>query len=184
MASNGGIECGRYLGLPKHLTMRKIKDEQRYFDDSLVMPYPWYTGPCLEFLEGLDLEGKRIFEFGAGDSTLWYRAKGAIVYGVDNDHTYCHIGIEYKRFYPEYCEVIRNYITPFDIVIIDGEWRDECTEYALKAMAPGSLLIIDNYKQPSVQADWPKTEKLLEGKQITLFKEPDHADWVTAVIVV
>lgn len=161
--------------------MKRIENEWRYFDEALNMPMPWYTGPCLKFLESIDMGGKRIFEFGAGDSTLWYRAKGAEVFGVDSNHTYCHIGIEYKRFYPEYCEVIVDKGL-FDIVIIDGEWRDECTSFALNATKPGGFLIIDNYKQISVQREWPKTDRLIEGKQITIYKEPNHADWVTAVI--
>ncbi len=163
--------------------MRKIKDEHRYFDDSLVMLLSVVQGPCLlSSLEGWTWKASGylssvpvILRYGIAQRGLSFMAV--------NVHTHCHIGIEYKRFYPEYCGAI-NGRGVFDIVIIDGEWRDECTEYALKALIPGGLLIIDNYKQPSVQAHGRRLKNSLRGKQITLFKEPDHADWVTAVIVV
>lgn len=162
--------------------MTRIENEWRYFDDKLGIPYPWYTKPCLEFLESIELINNRIFEYGTGDSTKWFRAKHALVWGVDNDPNYVSYDIRFKNFFPEYCSAILEHHLPFDIVVIDGEWRDECTEYALNALKPGGLLIIDNYKQPSVPFIWTKTEKLIEGMDIKIYKEPDHADWVTAVI--
>lgn len=163
--------------------MTRIENEWRYFDDKLGIPYPWYTKPCLEFLESIELINNRIFEYGTGDSTKWFRAKHALVWGVDNDPNYVSYDIQLKTFFPEYCSAILEHTLPFDIVVIDGEWRDECTEYALNALKPGGLLIIDNYKQASVPFIWTKTEKLIEGMDIKIYKEPDHADWVTAVIV-
>lgn len=149
-------------------------------ENGLIMP--WYTTPCLEWLSGLVLSRKRIFEYGAGDSTMWFREKGAIVYGVDNNADYVTQGIQLKTHFIEYCSAILNHFIPFDIVVIDGEWRDECTAYALENLKPGGLLIIDNYKQDSVPFVWTQTEKLIEGMPITLYKEPGHVDWVTAVI--
>jgi predicted O-methyltransferase YrrM len=71
----------------------------------------------------------------------------------------------------------------FDIVVIDGLWRDQCTEKALQHLKPGGYLIIDNYKQKSADLEhWPLTEKLIEGMEVMYFKEPDHQDWVTIVV--
>lgn len=163
--------------------IERIPNEWRYRDSETGMFYPWYTKPCLEWLISLDLKGKRIWEYGVGDSTLWYREKGAYCVGVDNDMDWCLkvAGAFCIPHYPEYCEKIRHGGV-FDIVCIDGVWRDECTEHALNALKEGGYLIIDNYKQPSVQEHWPLTEKLIEGMPITIYKELDHYDWQTAVI--
>lgn len=173
--------------------MKRIPGEWRYFDEELNVPYPWYTKTTLEIISTWNLEGKRIFEYGVGDSTNWFYSKGAILDGVDDNIDWISkIGSNYKKFlrwktfFHEYITTIadasedREYL--FDIVVIDGNWRDECTEYALKYLAPGGFLIIDNYKQASVQAEWPKTEKLIEGMTAGFHKEPEHEDWVTAII--
>lgn len=155
----------------------------RYQDvDGCILP--WYTSPCLEWLMTLDLKGKYIYEFGVGHSTLWYAIKGAHVYGVDSDKEWSdkcaayHAGDE---------QLYTNAITcmwglRFDIIIIDGLYRDQCTRNALEYLKQGGYLIIDNWKQPSVEPEWPLTEKLIEGMPITIYKEPEHYDWVTAVV--
>lgn len=151
-------------------------------DNGLIMP--WYTSPCLEWLKTLDLNGKKIFEYGVGDSTKWYRSKGARIFGVDNDPVWgIALQAEIYTTLHKYVTTIMYFGGLFDIIIIDGTWRDLCTEYALNKLKPGGLLIIDNYKQKSADLEhWPLTEKLIEGMPITIYKEPDHEDWVTAVI--
>lgn len=164
--------------------MKRIQGEWRYFDERLSIPYPWYTRPCLEFMEKMDFRFKRVWEYGVGDSTAWYRAKGAYCVGVDNDLDWClkTSGAFCKPHYPEYCNKILE-AGFFDIVIIDGAWRDLCTEFALKQLKPGGLLIIDNYKQKTADLEhWPLTEKLIEGMDVKYFKEPDHIDWQTIVV--
>lgn len=162
--------------------MRLIENEWRYFDEVLNIPYPWYTKPCLEWLECISLKGKKIWEYGAGDSTKWYRTSKAIVKGVDSNRDYQPKGIHFAILQDEYTQAISKK-GPFDFIIIDGIWRDHCTEFALKELREGGYLIIDNYKQASADLlNWPKTEKLIEGMEITLYKEPDHPDWCTAVI--
>jgi len=165
--------------------MIRIKDEWRYYDEELGIPYPWYTSPCLEYLQSLDLKDKKVFEYGVGDSTIWFRKKCGVynVNGVDTNRAWTEkIGmVFYQPYYPFYCQIIEKG-GKFDIVVIDGEWRDECTQYALEALNPGGILIIDNYKQPSVLEHWPLTEKLIEDMEQIIFKEPEHEDWQTLIV--
>ena len=170
--------------------MTRIPNEWRYFDDKLGIPYPWYTKPCLEFLEELDLKGKMIYEYGLGDSTEWYLRKGAVVDGVDSDDRW--VGVCPTALFTRNKEVYSSSVIMqnrdlqkvlFDIIIIDGDCRDECTEYALQALKPGGLLIIDNYRQKSADLEhWPLTEKLIEGMNVQYFKEPEHQDWLTIIV--
>lgn len=177
----------KYELLNKIMLGEKLEGGRRIDpDNGLIMP--WYTSPCLEWLLTLDFRRKKIFEYGVGDSTIWYRTKGAVVDGVDNSLTWINkVGsptLRYEEYFPAYADWIDHCKELFDIIVIDGVWRDECTEKALPKLKPGGLLIIDNWKQKSADLEhWPLTEKLIEGMPITIYKEPDHEDWQTAVII-
>lgn len=155
-------------------------------DNGLIMP--WYTSPCLEWMLTLDLKGKRVFEYGVGDSTLWFRQKGCFCLGVDLSYDWAaKVGAISTSSQIGYINTLSKIVTSskdfFDIIVIDGDYRDNCTGNALMFLNYGGYLIIDNYKQKSADLEhWPLTEKLIEGMPITIYKEPDHEDWQTAVI--
>lgn len=162
-----------------------LEGGRRLDDEGIILP--WYTSSCLEWLEKLYLKGKWVFEYGVGDSTDWFRRQGAIVTGVDSDQMWAaKSGVWWAHYKDEYINHIYDrfgFEYPFDIVVIDGNYRDECTERALTALKPGGYLIIDNYHQASADLkEWPLTDKLIEGMEITIYKEPNHIDWATAVI--
>jgi hypothetical protein len=165
--------------------MKRIPGEWRYFDEALNMPFPWYTSTSLEFLETLDLKGKRVFEYGVGESTEWYRAKGAEVFGVDIDpHWAAKVGAKFTIWNNEYVHAI-DQLGLFDIVAIDGAWRDECVERAVLHLKPGGLLIIDNFEQPSVEPNrWDKAYELLSRKKSRVYFEPEHEDWKTLIVTI
>jgi hypothetical protein len=164
--------------------MKRIEGEWRYLDDKLGIPFPWYTKPALEVIDKLILRKKRVFEYGCGDSTKWYRAKGAQVFGVDTNMKWAEqCGVKHETFFPAYVEYIEQCgVYLFDIIVIDGMWRDECTEKALKYLKDGGLLIIDNYMQPSVEINWIKTQVLIEGMDAKVYKEEGHQDWQTLIV--
>lgn len=152
--------------------------------DENGMTMPWYTRPCLEWLEKLDLKNKAVFEYGCGLSSFWYNRVGAIAYGVDHDPKWIQemCGYWCTDDKKAYLEFIGRWKKKYDLVIIDGIYRDDCTEFALKYLAPGGYLIADNFEQPSADlADWPKTRELTRNLPLTIYKEPDHIDWQTAV---
>jgi hypothetical protein len=159
-------------------------------NDEHGIQMPWYTRPCLEVIDKWDFNGKYIFEYGVGYSTLWYRSRGAICFGVDmNNHWYSivynydlRMALAFNE--GQYLSCIDDYKTVYDIVIIDGNFRDDCTEYALRNLKPGGKLILDNWLQPEVEEFWPKTEALIKGMPIEIYKEPDHANWQTAIVTV
>jgi predicted O-methyltransferase YrrM len=72
----------------------------------------------------------------------------------------------------------------FDCIIIDGEpvsWRDECTPVALNCLKDGGILIIDNYRQKTVNLEnWPITDNITINMKNEVFQQPGHQDWKTA----
>jgi hypothetical protein len=162
-----------------------VKDWLTKDDDGMLMP--WYTRPCLEVLDKMDFVGKNVFEYGCGHSTLWYRKRGATVFGVDSNPDWAKFaGVDYvdPELGPEsYLKSIERCVK-YDFIIIDGLFRDQCTEYAIDNLAhSGGLIIIDNYNQPSVEPnDWTETNALIELMGLHLYKEPNHPDWSTLVI--
>lgn len=151
------------------------------FQDENGMILPWYTSPCLEWLLTLDFNMKHVFEFGMGDSTFWYTKQGAIVHGVDDNPVWA-VGGRYVTEKTDYINAIYDTGLMYDFIIIDGLYRDECTAPAINCLKRGGYIIIDNFKQPSVQADWPLTDYFINEILIKIYKEPDHYDWQTAVI--
>lgn len=157
--------------------------------------YPWYTKPFLDILTTWDLKGKRVFEYGLGASTLWWEAKGAKVFGVDSNREWFEAvwnasavrwpvnraaiyHIEDKDFYISFPAQVGQW----DIIVVDGDWRDECAQAAyrhLKTQWKGGILIIDNWLQPSVWVASEETQKLL-GEPTGCYKQPGHPDWQTA----
>ncbi len=52
---------------------------------SIVDRLPWLTYPAIEWLKSLDLNGKQVFEWGGGGSTLFFLDSGARVTTIEHD---------------------------------------------------------------------------------------------------
>jgi hypothetical protein len=48
-------------------------------------PIPWITYPAMDYLRGLDFRRQRLFEFGAGHSTLFWAQRFREVTSVEHD---------------------------------------------------------------------------------------------------
>jgi len=159
-------------------------NEWQRVDTSNGLVMPWYTHPFLDELLTWDVSNWRVFEYGAGYSTLWWRNKAKSVISVDTSKCWCdNINCNFESDKESYLSKPLDYGN-FDCIIIDGEpteWRDECTMYALSKLKDGGILIIDNYDQPSVEPNvWESTNQLLKYYKCKIFKQPNHPDWKTA----
>ena len=48
-------------------------------------PIPWYTYPAIEYLSNLDLSQKRVFEYGSGNSSLWWATRCQEIVAIELD---------------------------------------------------------------------------------------------------
>ena len=120
--------------------------------DASGAPLPWYTYPAIEYLAQVDLAGLRIFEYGSGHSTLYFKARGARVTSVESDpawqaklaalHPDLRILLRERR--DDYVRAIDAEEGRFDLIAIDGRWRHACALAAPARLAPGGLIVLDN----------------------------------------
>lgn len=154
--------------------------------DSKGVTMPWYTRHCCQYLDSMDLKGKKVWEYGGGVSTLWYRSRGAEVKGVDIDPYWAKLAnIGCQKEEGMYLVSIQLTKEKFDIICIDGHFRDKCLYVSLNSLNDDGIIIIDNWKQES--AGWPNwsfTEQVIEEENLKMqkFPEPNHPDWVTIIL--
>lgn len=161
----------------------------RYLDTTNNLAFPWYTLDCLKWLITIDIAQFNVFEYGCGWSSLWWQNKVKYWNGVDSN-------IEWGSKYGFNVPVDANgkldnnkYLSAcldnqYDIIVNDGACRDECTEYALKAIKPNGYIICDNWDQESIGTHgnfWNKTKNLLKQYPCNIYHQEGHPDWKTAV---
>jgi hypothetical protein len=123
--------------------------------DQNESPIPWMTYPSIDFLSQFDYSNKTVFEYGAGNSTLFWAKRAKKVVSVESEIEWYNI---LKPILPSNCELlsssrdvneyvnhIKNY-PKFDIIVIDGigEARLLAAEIATQYLADGGMIILDN----------------------------------------
>ena len=116
---------------------------------------PWYTYPATEFLATLATGELDVFEFGAGNSTLWWSRRARSVTAAECDaHWHRRIATRVATgnieliLVPEaeFAHRLTACARRFDVIVIDGPCRDACATSALAHIATygGSVLVLDN----------------------------------------
>lgn len=142
--------------------------------DESVEPTPWYTYPATEFLSHLNFSQLKVFEYGSGNSTLWWSKRAKQVTSVEIDETWSKkindsLNTEnsiclLEKDRQKYFSMASN---DFDIFVIDGSYRRECLEHLVNLKkikenrcsgAAGLMLILDNSDQ------YPKSVQFLREK--------------------
>jgi hypothetical protein len=121
--------------------------------DSNRKPIPWYTYPFIEYLRQFDFSHARVFEFGSGNSTLFWASRCAEVISVEHNPEWYEFmrgqlpnnaSLHLRNNADEYATIINEIGGEFDIIVIDGEWRLKCAQASLKHLSKHGLLILDN----------------------------------------
>jgi hypothetical protein len=127
-------------------------------------PLPWYTYPAIEFLSQLDFSERSVFEFGSGNSTLFWAGVARRVVSVENDEGWFetvrsrvprNAEVIFEKDRAELAHVLPRRGERFDVIVVDGPGRLKCARAALAAVNPGGLIILDN-------SDWlPESARVL-----------------------
>jgi len=143
--------------------------ERKTSTDAAGNAIPWYTYPAVEFLQQLDLAQKRVFEFGSGNSTLWWAAHARSVRSVEHNPEW------HENMVPRVPENVKllletdekKYVSTldgeYDVIIIDAEWRDKCAEQALKHISDTGLIIVDDAQRVQNYSEYKRALGLLQN---------------------
>jgi hypothetical protein len=133
--------------------------------DNDGMPIPWITYPALRFLEKRVNRTMSVFEYGSGNSTLWWARRVKEVFSCEHDRVWFErikeviptnvilyqIDLEYGR---EYAKKISEYHQTFDIIVIDGRDRVNCGKNCLSAIKEQGVIIWDDSDQECYEAGY------------------------------
>ena len=123
--------------------------------DNNENPIPWFTYPMNDFIDSRLKKDMNVFEYGSGNSTLYFAQKVNHIVSVEHELswynlvkkkipgnvTYIFCKTDDSNGYPE---VILKSDIDFDIIIIDGRKRVECAKIAICKLKPNGVIIWDN----------------------------------------
>jgi hypothetical protein len=144
--------------------------------DAEDRPVPWFTYPAIEYLEQLDLRDRTVFEYGSGQSTLFWADRARRVVAVEHDaawHAFVSTRLRQQSSnaeiilqpdYEQYIRTITRNDEQYDVICIDGlvdrRGRAKCAALALSHLRAGGMMIVDN-------ADYlPATARILRDADL------------------
>lgn len=138
-------------------------------------PIPWYTYPSIEYLSQFDYSDKNVFEFGCGNSTLWWANRAKNVAAVENNEEWyksrlefdvsnvsLYLEVEPEKYARKIIEVDNDNSKKFDVIVIDGMWRDKCALCTLEKISPDGMVIFDNSNWIEDNPELKKASEILK----------------------
>ena len=118
-------------------------------------PIPWLTYPAISFLSKRLRTEMTVFEYGSGNSTLWWSKRVSSLTSCEHDIgwfkslkerlpanvEYIYRELEYGG---EYCRVIQKHRERFDVIILDGKDRVNCAKNSLRALKDDGVVVWDD----------------------------------------
>ena len=118
-------------------------------------PIPWCTYPFIKFIEERLKKDFDVFEYGCGNSTLWYANKVKSITSVEHDLDWYNkvskilpenAKVIYKKlvYEGEYSKAVFDEDKQYHIIIIDGRDRVNSAKNIIKALTDDGVIIFDN----------------------------------------
>ena len=126
-------------------------------------PLPWYTYPAIYWLQTALKGTERVFEYGSGNSTLWFAKRVSSVVAVEHDEAWTrrlrprlpdNVTLRFvptaasetsiEEGDPYVSAIAQDETVRYDVIVVDGRARNACCHTAVRHLQPGGLLILDN----------------------------------------
>lgn len=118
-------------------------------------PIPWVNYSFIDFIKHRLKKQHTIFEFGSGNSTIFYAQKVGKVVSVEHDKQWYDkiVGAKPENVELIYCELVRDgdycrmpikLKKTFDIIIVDGRDRVNCCKQAINAVSENGVIVLDD----------------------------------------
>lgn len=162
-------------------------------------PIPWVTYPFIEFIIPRLKKEMEVFEFGGGSSTIFYAKRVLSVTTVEHNLQWfeklksCvpdNVQLQHKILVEdgEYSHFAANSEIKYDIIVVDGEDRNNCIKNSLIALKKDGVILLDDSERTEYaeaigllrsksfkQLDfWGISPGYLNNKSTTVFYRPDN----------
>ena len=123
--------------------------------DNNIQPIPWFTYPAIEFIAKRLNKNMSVFEFGSGNSTLFFAKRVNSIISVEHNSEWFAkiktlIPINSTLIYVEsnnsdqYLEPLKVRNEKSDIIIVDGIFRNECLIASVNHLTEFGIIILDD----------------------------------------
>ena len=123
--------------------------------DADGQPLPWVTYSFIDFIRTRLNKDLRIFEYGSGNSTLFYAKHVKNVVSVEHDEAWFNKIVKEKAANAEmiftalekdgeYSQKAKLLGEKFDIIIVDGRDRVNCCKHSVDALSINGVLVLDD----------------------------------------
>ncbi|WP_410221823.1 FkbM family methyltransferase [Pedobacter sp.] len=130
--------------------------------DAEGQPIPWVTYSFIDFIKSRLNKSLSVFEYGSGNSTLFYAKRVGSVVSVEHDEAW------YKKIVNEKAENAEMIFTrletngeyaqkamltgkKFDVIIVDGRDRINCCKHAVNALSANGVVVLDDSERETYQ---------------------------------
>ena len=147
------------------------------FEDLLRQDQPRWTFEAIDLVADFLSERKdaRVFEWGSGAGTVWLSRRAGQVVSITHDPEWFgamartvsarpnvrlrHVGAQAVGYvhsrkrgfgrlcFDRYARAIREEEGLFDLIVIDGRAREACLPEAAERLAPGGIILLDDYRR-------------------------------------
>jgi SAM-dependent methyltransferase len=125
-------------------------------------PMPWMNYAMVAFLEQRLRPEMSLFEFGSGNSTLFFARHVGKVVSVEIDPAWHErvakqmpAGVKLILCSPfdegRYVATLVEQATPFDVIVVDAAARESCLAECWRWLTPGGVILLDDSSRPRYQ---------------------------------
>jgi len=131
--------------------------------DASAQPWPWFTYPAIEYLNQMSFADRDVFEWGGGNSSLFFAGRCNSITTVESDRNWVAYLEGNKRSNhriilrepARFASAIVEQEARFDVIVIDAWQRNQCARLAPQFLRKGGLIVLDN-------SDWfPEASRVL-----------------------
>lgn len=131
--------------------------------DAQNNPIPWVTYSFIDFIKPRLHKSLTIFEYGSGNSTLFYAKNVLKVVSVEHDAEWYEKIVKEKAPNAEmifckldtdgaYSQKAVSLNQKFDMIIVDGRDRVNCCKHAVNALSETGVIVLDDSERISYDA--------------------------------
>lgn len=156
----------------------------RFGPARLTAGYPWLAPPAVRRIAAAIDKSWNVFEFGAGNSTLWFASRAGSVVSVEHDREWfervsgnlarrglgnCRLRLAGADEYAG--SILEHQDSSFDLVLVDGpddssgKSRLECIRMSMNKVKRNGLLVLDN----SDRLEYRAADDILAGWPVSRF---------------